>query len=52
MSEEKYARRIPEREWELHKPTIRRLYVEENKPLTASGGVQEIMSINYNFSAT
>jgi hypothetical protein len=44
--------RIPDVVWELHKPTIQHLYMEENKPLTAPGGVKDIMARQYDFHAT
>lgn len=47
-----YAKRIPDSEWDLHERTIRRLYIQEAKPLTAPGGVQEIMFRDFEFSAT
>jgi hypothetical protein len=50
--EKKYSQRIPECQWELHKDTIFRLYVTEKRPLTAVGGVRDIMSEEYGFSAT
>jgi hypothetical protein len=44
--------RIPDAVWELHKATIQHLYMEEKKPLTAPGGVRDIMALQYNFHAT
>ncbi|KAH7067905.1 ankyrin repeat-containing domain protein [Paraphoma chrysanthemicola] len=50
--EHKTRPRIPEADWESHKSTIHRLYVMENKPLTACGGLMDIMSGRYGFSAS
>lgn len=47
-----YQPRIPDAVWELHKPTIERLYIVENKSLTAPGGVRDIMAREHNFHAT
>jgi len=52
MVEEKYARRIPNSEWEFHKSTIHRLYMRNDKPLTAPGGLLETMFNEHGFSAT
>ncbi|KAH4480510.1 hypothetical protein HBH89_250460 [Parastagonospora nodorum] len=50
--EKRYSQRIPEKRWRVHKDTIHRLYVTENRPLTAAGGVKDIMTTRHNFSAT
>ncbi|KAH3978370.1 hypothetical protein HBI56_065860 [Parastagonospora nodorum] len=48
----KHSPRIVEGEWKAHRNTIFRLYVVENRPLTSPGGVKDIMTIRYNFTAT
>jgi hypothetical protein len=52
MSETRYSQRIPESKWQFHKTTIHRLYVLENKPLTASEGVRDTMFARHGFMAT
>jgi hypothetical protein len=42
---------IKDEEWESRKSTIQRLYVEERRPLTARGGVRDIMRTKHGFSA-
>ncbi|KAH4001686.1 hypothetical protein HBI13_060490 [Parastagonospora nodorum] len=50
--EKRYSQRISEKRWRVYKDTIHRLYVTENRPLTAAGGVKDIMTTRHNFSAT
>jgi hypothetical protein len=45
------AQRIPDALWESRRTTIHRLYVTEDRPLTAPGGVIEIMARDHGFSA-
>lgn len=47
-----YQPRVPDAVWESHKPIIEHLYMMENKPLTAPGGVRDIMAHEHNFHAT
>jgi hypothetical protein len=49
--EKSRAQRIPDALWESHRTTIHRLYVTENRPLTAPGGVVEIMARDHGFFA-
>jgi hypothetical protein len=45
------GKHIPDETWNLHEYTIRRLYVEERTPLTATGGLMDIMREEYGFTA-
>ncbi|CAN9364837.1 unnamed protein product [Alternaria alternata] len=49
MTDNKYSQRIPRRTWDMHKLTILRLYLSENRPLSA---VKDMMHSEYGFSAT
>jgi hypothetical protein len=43
--------RIPDTEWEGHKVTIKRLYLDEKRRLEGIGGVMSIMSDRHDFYA-
>jgi hypothetical protein len=47
-----YQPRVPDAVWEFHKPTIERLYMVEDRPLSAPGGVRDIMARDHDFHAT
>lgn len=44
--------RIADEIWDSHKPTIERLYMLENRPLTAPGGVRDTMAEQHGFRAS
>jgi hypothetical protein len=46
------ARRIPDDVWNLHKATIRELYIVEDRKLDGYDGVMDIMTKRYDFSPT
>ncbi|KNG51052.1 ankyrin repeat-containing protein [Stemphylium lycopersici] len=52
MPKNRYSQRISEETWESHKHIILRLYLSENKPLTAPGGVRDTINAQHGFSAT
>ena len=45
-------RNIPEEIWLTHQQTLKRLWVDEDKPLLGEHGVIDIMQRDHNFSAS
>lgn len=52
MAQSTNARPTNKLDWASHESTIRRLYIEESKPLEGREGVMDIMSSLHQFSAT
>ena len=39
-------------EWIVHKPTLKKLWLDDHRKLRGEDGVMEFMSTQHNFSAT
>lgn len=46
------AKNPSEEDWSIQKPTLKKLWLDDHKPLPGQNGVMEIMSTEHNFVAT